>query len=332
MPSSIGSLTLLLSVLMVGLSAAARGADRLPAGQNVFGNSSTEIDVSLGDITEATVTWSLTAGRAGAVLRRGERVHSGPKPLNLMLEFPDVAPGTVLPAQLRLQFRSGGRIENEVREFLVFPREVATLRQAWLKSLNIELVDPQRILGPHLESVEIPWKPDREVRARSENPGLQIVVVSGNEAQRLQLWRRSLAAARSGQRILVLGGAGTLLPQNDLPGPADDVEHLTWMRNSLIRACDHRLDDRTWPSPATLNACSAHASVRRGQAVVEIRDDATGWAALEVQYSHGGHLIWAGYGIVESWEATPAARYLLLGLLERLSADRNHKGESHELE
>ena len=55
---------------------------------------------------------------------------------------------------------------------------------------------------------------------------------------------------------------------------------------------------------------------------VEFRNEQDGWHWLDIRHRSGGRLLWLGFGVTESWDATPAARYLLLKVMEEVVTDK----------
>lgn len=305
---------------------------RVDAWANLFAGQPSRMtcEVTSKQPGEATLSWSLVV--SGGVLARGEKGVTlnvdRPVEVSWEVDLPDVKPGLVVPATLRLALRARkgssefAPVDTDVALAICSPDPTA-LRGAWLKSLDIVLFDPAKRTADLFERSRIPCRVAFEPRCAGLTRGL-ILYGEGTDPSRLDsVWSAAIEAASAGRRVLVMSSPGVNVPLEGLLASTDDsMRSVSLKRNDVIQQLDKRLDATAWPKPGRLVSSSLHWSVRGDQPCVEFRDDAAGWSWLEIRYRSGGRLIWLGFGLTESWEATPAPRYLLLNVLESLSTDK----------
>ena len=331
------SLIFLLNFLAsIGLSALAAESNvsvrRVDSWTTLFAGkpASMTCEVSSKQAGEATLSWSLIV--SGGVLARGEKVVA----LNVDravevvwdVDLPEVKPGLIVPATLRLAVypQDGSAkfepVEEQVALSICSP-DATALRGEWLKSLDIVLFDPAQRTADLFERNRIPCRVADDPQCAGLTKGL-ILYGEGIDPARLDaVWSAAIEAASTGRRVLVLASPGATVPiEGLLASSTDSLRSVSLKRNDIIRELDKRLDMIAWPKPGRLVASSLHWTVRGEQPRVEFRDDAEGWSWLHVRHRSGGRLIWLGYGLTESWEATPTARYLLLKVLEELANDK----------
>jgi hypothetical protein len=219
---------------------------------------------------------------------------------------------------LDIRSRTGARSQKAVSLY-VFSPDVAANRERWLKSLDITLFDPAKTTSSVLESSQIPHR-------LSDGPkgvdGRGVLIHgAGIEGGRIaNSWQSALAAAASGRRVIVLASSGAMVPIDGLFVASDEgPASVSLRRSDVIREFDKRLDATEWTNPGKLVASSLHWTVRDGSPRLDLKDDAAGWPWLDLRYPGGGRLVWIGFGVTESWDSTPAARYLLVKVLEDLT-------------
>ena len=287
-------------------------------------------EVSSKQAGEATLSWSLVV--SGGVIARGEKAVTlnADRAVEVAwdVDLPEVKPGLIVPATLRLAVhpQDGSAkfepVEEQVALSICSP-DATTLRGEWLKSLDIVLFDPAQRTADLFERNRIPCRVADDPQCAGLTKGL-ILYGEGIDPARLDaVWSEAIEAASAGRRVLVLASPGAAVPMEGLlASSTDSLRSVSLKRNDIIRELDKRLDASAWPKPGRLVASSLHWTVRGEQPRVEFRDDAEGWPWLHVRHRNGGRLIWLGLGLVESWEATPSARYLLLKVLEELATDK----------
>ena len=305
---------------------------RVDSGTNLFAGKPAKMtcEVSSKQAGEATLSWSLVV--SGGVIARGEKIIT----LNIEravdvswdVELPEVKPGLIVPATLRLAVnpQAGSPkfepVAADVSLSICSP-DATALRGEWLKSLDLVLFDPAERTVDVFARSRIPCRVAGDPQCAGLTKGL-ILYGEGIDPARLDaVWSAAIEAASSGRRVLVMASPGANVPIEGLIASSDDsIRSVSLKRNDIIRELDKRLDATAWPKPGRLVASSLHWTARGEQPSVEFRDDAEGWTWLQVRYRNGGRLIWTGFGLAESWEATPTARYLFLNVLEDLSTDK----------
>ena len=287
----------------------------------------------------ATLQWSVAV--AGAVIARGEQAvdfqADETKGVSWDVELPELRAGVVAEASLEigLRARDGSPPFEAVPvrvPLLVSSPEVTAQRAEWLKSCELVLFDPAGKTADAFARSRIPHRVAEEPQCAHLSPGL-IVYGEGIDEERLEaVWRAAVEAAVSGRRVLVLSSPRAAVPVERLMTPQEDaVESIRLRRSDIITLWDKRWDAIEWPAPGRLVASSLHWTARGDVPLVEFRNDRDGWHWLDVRHRNGGRLMWSGWGIVESWEATPMARLVLVKMLEELSLDRHLKeGLKHD--
>ena len=305
---------------------------RVDSWTNLFAGkpASMTCEVSSKQAGEATLLWSLVV--SGGVVARGEKAVTldvaRPVKVAWDADLPEVKPGLIVPATLRLAVhpQAGSPkfepVEANVVLSICSP-DATALRGEWLKSLDIVLFDPAQRTADVFERNRIPCRVADDPQCAGLTKGL-ILYGEGIAPERLDaVWSAAVEAASAGRRVLVLASPGAAVPMEGLlASSTDSLRSISLKRNDIIRELDKQLDATSWPKPGRLVASSLHWTVRGEQPRVEFRDDAEGWSWLHVRHRSGGRLIWLGFGLVESWEATPTARYLLLKVLEDLATDK----------
>lgn len=305
---------------------------RVDSWTNLFAGkpASMSCEVSSKQAGEATLLWSLVV--SGGVIARGEKAVT----LNVAravevawdVDLPEVKPGLIVPATLRLAVHPQGGspkfepVEENVVLSICSP-DATALRGEWLKSLDIVLFDPAQRTADVFERNRIPCRVADDPQCAGLTKGLILYGEGINPARLDAVWSAAIEAASAGRRVLVMASPGAVVPMEGLlASSTDSLRSVSLKRNDIIRELDKRLDATAWPKPGRLVASSLHLSVRGEQPRVEFRDDAEGWSWLHVRHRSGGRLIWLGFGLAESWDATPTARYLLLKVLEELATDK----------
>jgi hypothetical protein len=279
---------------------------------------------------DATVYWSVSVERG--VISRGERAvklaPGQPGVVTIDVTFPELRPGLVVAGALSLEVRSrtGGRAEKAVPLF-VFSPDVIAHRTEWLKSIEISLFDPAQKTAAALEASQIPFQLMDGPGPRGT--GLMIYGEGMEPGRQVNSWPSAVAAARAGRKVIVLASSGAGLPLDEVMAAGDNaLVSASLKRNDFIRELDRRLDAGAWPEPARLVASSLHWTARSNAPRLELQPDAEGWSWLDLRYRNGGRLVWTGVGLIESWESTPAARYLFVKLLEDVMIEKPESGGS----
>jgi hypothetical protein len=194
-----------------------------------------------------------------------------------------------------------------------------------LKSFEITLFDPAQKTATALAEAQIPY----QLTDSPKGSGAALMVYGeGIEPSRqTACWQAAMDQAASGRKVILLASSGghidlTGLMTTSAVGP----KAVLLRRSDVIRELDKRLDAKAWQAPGRIVASSLHWSVKGNSPQLDLREDQQGWPWLDVRYPNGGRLVWTGMGVIESWEATPAARYLFVKLLEEVMVEKPESG------
>lgn len=308
----------------------------LQGGANVFAGRASKLQFQMTSraAVEADLAWSVSVERA--VIARGEKTlsliadrgHEVP----VEVEFPGAKPGAILKGLLTLDLRARDGVHvQRTTDLYVFSPDIGSHRQSWLESLDIRLFDPRKATAAALTDGRIPYRMIPQADELPSGQGLMIYGEGIAPERQAAVWSSAMLAAQKGRQALVLGSSGSVLRQNDLiPGGNGGPAAFSVRKKDVIRGFDKRLDADQWQSPGRIVAASLHWGARDQSAMIEFQNNNAGWPFLDIRYPKGGRLIWVGFGIVESWQATPAARYLLLRLLEDIvSGNQESEGTEH---
>lgn len=297
---------------------------------NVFAGKRTtlECQVSALAATEATLFWSVSVERG--IIARGQRalnlVPGKSEDVSIEVDFPEVRPGLVVPGALVMEVRAkGGQRTESVLALHVFSPDVTANRQQLVKSFEITLFDPAQKTGAALKSSQIPYQ--LTDGPKGSGTGLMIYGEGIEPSRQAPCWQAAMEAAASGRKVILLASSGSSLNLTGLLTTSDvGPSSVSLQRSDVIRELDKRLDAKAWQEPGRLVASSLHWSVKGSTPQMDLRDDSEGWPWLDVRYPNGGRLVWTGMGVTESWEATPAARYLFVKLLEEVMVEKPEAG------
>jgi len=294
-----------------------------------------EFRVAADESADGTLLWSHSAEQR--TLNRGEaavqRQQNGAAQASFVLRLPDVRGGIIYPTTIAAEFVPQGKnsaVAMDERTLWLFPRQPLAARRAWAEKIDLELIDHEGTTDEALESIGLPFHAVRTVSAvrkggesDESNQNRILLVGEGMSLGRGTLIDAAVEAARAGRRIVVLA------PQDgafEMPGLSDDVargnshiEEVRFVRHSVIREFDKRLDVTAWIGAGNhVPIRGLHAHAVRGRVLAEVIEG-DGWPWLEMRYPEtGGVLIVCGFRIIEHWEHGPTPRYLLVRMLESL--------------
>ena len=236
--------------------------------------------------------------------------------VTLPVALPEMKPGVALPLEVTLRagseqgrpLQSGGTLWALSEQPLPPGRNPATPRQIWL-------YDPAGRTAAAFGSINLPFETATRLDALAVVTNATLVVGEGLslEAER-GLWETLLTAVAHGNRVLLLAPAdGRLGP------PADWMELAAGPADTLLRAPPrggpaYKLDLQAWPPTGAARIRFRLAGIR-DQAVFDAGPDAGCEAVRWTDAASGGSFTACGLGIIASWETAPAARWLLVELL-----------------
>ncbi len=271
------------------------------------------------------LNWNLAVNQQ-VVARRETAVSTettGTNTIEIALEIPATKDGVVLPAILTATLECEGQTEptRAEKRLWIFPQDPFTLKHEWLKNLSIRLFDPLGPTAKAFDSLKIPYDSVRSVDAiRSLDQGLLIVGEGVSFRDYRGLWDELQRAAERGLPTLCLApSAGQIavpIAGRDSSAPP---EALSFRRADVITETDKRLDAQGWPPDNNIVASSVSVTGDRSGVVGEIEPGEKGWPWFEAHYGPArSALILCGFPVIQKWETTPAARYFLASLLERI--------------
>lgn len=298
---------------------------------NHFGGSEATLRQVIRD-TEPHVgrlVWSLSAH--GRSLRHGtvdvQHRGDGPTITDIRVPLPGVKDGVVLDTifTVALVDGAGGRLATHSRPVRIFAEDPFVDRRLWLERLRIAVFDPVGDTVGVFERSGVPFTP---VRGASDIDGMRtgLLVVGEGTSWRAEpgLSATLVAAAARGVSVLCMAPRdGTLpLPAGGDASGSERTKSLSLRGADVIAEIDPRLDWKDWSPRGSAVTARMVAAAEGDAVVVRVGRAETEWAWLESRYGSGavpgGALVICGFGIVAHWDATPAARYLLAGILSRL--------------
>jgi len=253
--------------------------------------------------------------------------------VDISLKIPQVKEGVTMSCRLSVSVmrngdnKSAGSIEKDI---CIFPADAFAYRHEWAEKLNIHLFDPGNKTGDILTAAKIPF---HQVNGIDSFTGITDGILLIGEGCSFKDYRglgdAATKVAANGVPVLFLAPSGGEMQiagmgESDMPVP----QSVILKRRDVIRELDKHLDSDSWPSDGVIVKTSMKPRGERGPIVFEATQNADGWAWIEMDFgptnqSKGkavhGRLVMCGFGIVEKWDSTPAARYLLARMLEHVS-------------
>jgi hypothetical protein len=189
-------------------------------------------------------------------------------------------------------------------------------RSKWLRSLDITLFDPSGGTAKRFAAAEIVFKESRNlVRIRNLDRGTLVIGAGVSLADHRGLAPAALAAAAQGTRVLWLNAADGSFPME----PLAKSNRLSFADAEIIQQLDKRLDSMEWAGGRVIGSRLGWR-VRGKQISLQIGEQ--GWPWAEAHWSEtGGRFIYSGFPIIDRWDTSPAPRYTVLRILERLNAE-----------
>ena len=236
--------------------------------------------------------------------------------VKLPVALPEIKPGVALPLEVTLRAGSekgrplpgGGTLWALAEQPLPPGRNPAAPRE-------IRLYDPADRTAAAFRSINLPFETTTRLDALATMTNTTLVVGEGVslEAER-GLWETLMTAVARGNRVLLLAPAEGRLPPPDAwtqltAGPADKL-----LRAPPRGGAAYKLDLQAWP-PAGAVRTRFRLAGSRDQAVFDAGPDAGCEAVRWTDAASGGSFTACGLGIIASWETAPAARWLLVELL-----------------
>ena len=279
---------------------------------------------------DARVNWSLSVNQRtvkhGQMPLTAKAGHA--TEVTVTLKVPKVKDSVILESDFRMALYSAGNQEpsaEHVRKVWIFAADPFASRGEWLKGLKITLFDPEKNTTEVLEKASVPFAFTNNISALDAlNDGMLVIGEGTNWKDHPLLGETMVKAAARGVPVLCLApGEGNLLLPGikgaDVPQPAS----LTLRRGDMIQELDKRLDAVAWPPKDDVNGTFLSMTNDRDRVVMVAGPSPSGWSWLELQYpERKSRLLVCGFPIIRRWEETPAPRYLLSVLFQRLTAGK----------
>ena len=268
---------------------------------------------------EGTVAWNLAVS-GGVIARREARVAvrpGEPAPVDIDVDLPDVKEGVIVEGRLQMALRDErGEVLAELEHpFFVFGANPAAGRLEWLRGLEMSVYDPEDRTAERLEELGWPFRRISNLSAL-ETLGTHVLLVGEGISLRSArgLMEAVVRAAERGGRVVMLAPEDGSFPP---PGSGDDAaapESLQFHDSTYVQGLDKRLD-------ASPRRAVFRLGGQRTGPVVSV-ESAGGWAFMEARWPGGGVLLLCGCEALETWEASPAPRYLLMRMLEKATLEK----------
>lgn len=261
--------------------------------------------------------------------------------VDISLQVPQIKEGVTMASRLSLSaMRNGENTPSATADkgICIFPANAFAYRHEWLEKLNIHLFDPGKKTGDVLTAAKIPFRQVNNIDSFTGiTNGMLLIGESCSFKDYRGLGEQATKVAAGGVPVLFLapsGGEMQIAGVGDSDLPVPQSVHLK--HKDVIRDMDKHLDSDSWPPDGVIVKTSMKSRGERG-IVFEAVQNADGWPWIEINFSPtnalkekavNGRLVLCGFGIVEKWDSTPVARYLLARILEHLSGkDGNASGE-----
>ena len=270
-----------------------------------------------------TLSWRLHA-QGRTIFRQQKPISVTPgdeTPFSVSIYPPAVNDGVVLDAILQVELTEDGteqpvaRINRTVR---LFNKDPFVQKKNGLAAIGIALFDPTGKTAAVFESAGIPFTRVRDVGSVSGFTGKVLIVGEGTSLSQYRgLSDRLLRLAGAGVPVLCLAPASGEFPLNAfLHRQFEQPNTLALKRQDVIGELNTRLDSLSWPPDGKVVATSIQLASDRNGVVGKVGTGDTGWPWMEIDFGPGkGRFVFAGFAIIEKWNAGPAPRFLLDTLL-----------------
>lgn len=313
------------------LAAAALGAAPAP---NFFAGRENLLLQEIPGVAAGQQIW-FSIVRAGRTLASGPVAATADGHVTLPVALPEMKPGVALALDLTLRLGSdqGAPIlaNTPVWLFSEYPYPEGHNPVA---PRQIHLYDPAGTTAAAFESINLPFKTISHLRAFEDLRRVPIVIAEGLDLYAEHgLWEALAAAAARGCDLLLLApSAGALAPP---PGwdylAAGTTQRI--LRRTPGKERRYRLDLAACPAGAP-HGTRFQFDASDGVAALIITPREGAEAVVWELPAAGGRLRLCGNAIIARWQATPAARWLLVELLSDFAItppsttqEKNHEAQ-----
>ncbi|MFN3150198.1 hypothetical protein [Bremerella sp.] len=273
---------------------------------------------------QGKVLWQYAAG--ARTLARGEetlQLAAGrPSVYELPIEFPPVGEGVVFETRMVVTIVDGdNKVLAQVEQPIwLFSEDPFANRREWLEGLDIHLYDPEDATVKCFEEAKIPHTRITNSNVLADFEGRILIVGSGTSLSKNRgLTDNLMKLAQRGVRVICLAPVDGEFPwpmREEFP----ELAGVQFSSKKAIRDLDKRLNPDFDSMPNQTRNTVALES-RRGQLRVNLAEAADGWPWWQVRFENDGTCILACFDLIQHWESSPTPRFLLAGLLEKLSSE-----------
>ncbi len=324
-----------LFLIAIGVRADTDAGERLTLQQtwsNYFAEDEVTLNLTVPPAVDGRVTWRLAVG--ARTLARGEqpieRRGDGPGACTVQFVLPQLKEGVTVAAELTLTAgtASEAAFTSRTLPLWIFHRNAFSDCDAWLRSLNLYVFDPDETTAPILEAHDVPFSPVGNPDALATlTKGIVVVGEGINFQEWPALSRLLFETAARGLNVICLAPA-----ESDIVLPmAFDTElpksrRITFERTDIIERLDKHLDHKAWADDGRIARSSFDLQGRQDVVAAVQAEDEGDWTWIELDYSPGGgRVMLCGFAIMEKWEQSPTPRYLLRRIFEHVRPNREKK-------
>jgi hypothetical protein len=244
--------------------------------------------------------------------------------LTLPVRLPEMKPGVALALEVTL--RRGGDQGRTLRAgtLWAFADRPFDPGHDPVAPRRLLLYDPEEKTATAFRSIDLPFDPVARLDDLATRTNAVIVVAEGLslDAER-GLWQVLTDAVSRGNPVLLLAPRdGQLsLPvawRKLVAGGTRDV----W-RSNAVGGQPYKLDLATWPPDGRAVQVRFRLAGFRDEAVFTVSPDAGAEAVGWDDAASGGRFRACGLGVIAKWDETPAARWLLVEMLNQISKGEN---------
>ncbi|GAA4421461.1 hypothetical protein [Bremerella cremea] len=244
--------------------------------------------------------------------------------IELTVSLPQVRNPTILESELTAVIvdAAGNELTRSKQAVFLFPKDPYVARREWLKSLDIQLFDPEGKTAKRFESAEIPFSRITNTNTLDNLESGILVVGQGVslKKQRALVGSMLTLAARGVQIVVLAPSDGTL----DYPTTQDmaGLSTITFQNRRVVSQLDKRFDpqfdraDAKEKQPSGLELTSV-----RGALKLEVVEGTSEWCWWQASFESGGSCTICCLDLETTWESAPTARFLFASILEKLSPE-----------
>lgn len=295
---------------------------------NVFGGKEAifHVTVTAPEAVKGMVSWQLA--REGRTLARGEQAvdfaPGKPAVVEIKLAVPPVKEGVIMPVSLTVAMArpgAGKALAELTKPLWIFPENPFADRTEWLKTLNIQLFDPEGKTSALFTKLAIPFNETRNVDALAEFKDSILIVGEGVSLKECRgVAGMMVKAAAAGIPVLCLALAGGEMP---LPGSVGSDQPfpsaISLKQTGVIAELDKRLDAAGWAPDGRMVSSRLALQGDRAGVSAAVTQDNRGWAWVDLRFGEGkGRVLICGFPIVAKWHDSPTPRFLFVKVLEIL--------------